>query len=134
MFDDTRPIFLQLADRIAGDILRGRYAEGEQVPSTNELAQHLRINPATAGKALNLLVERQVLVKRRGIGMFVAEGAFGALSAERHQEFVQSFIRPMLAEAAMLGIDQAALVRLVVSEAERSALPSESAHTETETS
>ncbi|MBC9954766.1 GntR family transcriptional regulator [Leucobacter sp. cx-42] len=134
MFDDTRPIFLQLADRIAGDILRGRYAEGEQVPSTNELAQHLRINPATAGKALNLLVERQVLVKRRGIGMFVAAGAFDALSAERHQEFVQSFIRPMLAEAAMLGIDQAALARLVASEAERSALPSESAHTETETS
>ncbi|MBC9944113.1 GntR family transcriptional regulator [Leucobacter sp. cx-328] len=134
MFDDTRPIFLQLADRIAGDILRGRYAEGEQVPSTNELAQHLRINPATAGKALNLLVERQVLVKRRGIGMFVAAGAFDALSAERHQEFVQSFIRPMLAEAAMLGIDQVALARLVASEAERSALPSESAHTETETS
>ncbi|MGR4010003.1 GntR family transcriptional regulator [Leucobacter sp. 1207-22] len=134
MFDDTRPIFLQLADRIAGDILRGRYAEGEQVPSTNELALHLRINPATAGKALNLLVEREVLVKRRGIGMFVAEGAFDALSAERHQEFVQSFIRPMLAEAAMLGIDEAALQRLVAAEAERSALPSGPAHTETETS
>jgi len=116
MFDDTRPIFLQLAERIADDILRGVYVEGEQVPSTNELAAYLRINPATAGKALNLLVDREILVKRRGIGMFVTDGAKGLIAAERQQGFVQSFIRPLLAEATALGIDRAELIRLVSTE------------------
>ena len=113
MFDDSKPIFLQLAERIADDILRGSYAEGEQVPSTNELAAHLRINPATAGKALNLLVDRGILVKRRGIGMFVAEGAKGRIAVERQQGFVQSFIHPLLAEAQVLGLDRTELIRLI---------------------
>lgn len=113
MFDDSKPIFLQLAERIADDILRGSYVEGEQVPSTNELAAHLRINPATAGKALNMLVDREILVKRRGIGMFVADGAKGRISAERQQGFVQDFIHPLLAEAHVLGLDRAELIRLI---------------------
>lgn len=124
MFDDARPIFLQLAERIADDILRGRYVEGEQVPSTNELAAYLRINPATAGKALNLLVDRGILVKRRGIGMFVVDGATGLISAERQQGFVQDFIRPLLAEAAALGIDRPELIRLISAERTRAESPS----------
>ncbi len=113
MFDDTRPIFLQLAERVADDILRGRYGEGEQVPSTNELAGHLRINPATAGKALGLLVDRGILVKRRGIGMFVAEGARESISAERQQGFVDAYVRPLLAEAQALGLGPEDLIRLI---------------------
>ncbi len=116
MFDDTRPIFLQLADRLASDILRGTYAEGEQVPSTNELAAYMRINPATAGKALNLLVDREILYKRRGIGMFVADGAKARIANERQRGFVESYVRPMLAEARELGLDTAQLVRLIESE------------------
>ena len=53
MFDDGTPIFQQLADRIAGDVLSGTYAEGDQVASTNEFAAFYRINPATAGKAVS---------------------------------------------------------------------------------
>ncbi|MFV0432783.1 MAG: GntR family transcriptional regulator [Leucobacter sp.] len=113
MFDDTRPIFLQLAERIADDILRGRYAEGEQVPSTNELAAHLRINPATAGKGLGLLVDRGILVKRRGIGMFVAKGATSAIAAERRQDFVAAFVHPLLTEARTLGLDTEDVIRLI---------------------
>ncbi|GAB2564561.1 GntR family transcriptional regulator [Leucobacter ruminantium] len=113
MFDDTRPIFLQLADRIADDVLRGVYAEEQQVPSTNELAAYLRINPATAGKALNLLVERGVLYKRRGIGMFVADGARSLIEEERRQAFARKFIAPLAAEARALGIGPEDLVRLV---------------------
>ena len=113
MFDDTRPIFLQLAERIADDILRGRYAEGEQVPSTNEFSSHLRINPATAGKALGLLVDLGVLVKRRGIGMFVAEGAREGIIAERGQRFVDDYVRPLLIEAEALGLDVEAVTRLI---------------------
>ncbi|WP_024357068.1 GntR family transcriptional regulator [Leucobacter chironomi] len=113
MFDDTRPIFLQLADRIADDVLRGVYAEEEQVPSTNELAAHLRINPATAGKGLNLLVERGVLYKRRGIGMFVAPGARALISNERQQAFAQRFIVPLLTEASSLGLGAHDVIRLI---------------------
>lgn len=113
MFDDSRPIFQQLADRIVDDILRGRYVEGEQVPSTNELSAHLRINPATAGKALGLLVDREILVKRRGIGMFVAEGAKARIAGDRTQRFVHDFVQPLLAEAVALGLDRAELIRLI---------------------
>lgn len=113
MFDDSRPIFLQLADRIADDVLRGVYAEEEQVPSTNELAAHLRINPATAGKALSQLVERGVLYKRRGIGMFVAPGARALIEDERNEAFAQRYIAPMVAEARTLGLERDDLIRLI---------------------
>lgn len=118
MFDDTRPIFLQLADRIADEILRGVYAEEEQVPSTNELAAHLRINPATAGKALTVLVDRGVLYKRRGIGMFVSPGARAALAGERQVAFVADFIDPLLAEAAQLGLSSDDIIRLITEKKE----------------
>ena len=113
MFDDTKPIFLQLAERVADDILRGRYQEGEQVPSTNELSAHLRINPATAGKALGVLVDDGILIKRRGIGMFVAEGAIARIKAERQGGFTDTYLRPLLAEAQALGLDTDDLIRLI---------------------
>ena len=113
MFDDSRPIFHQLAERLEDDILRGTYAEQEQVPSTNELAAHLRINPATAGKALNLLVDRSVLVKQRGIGMFVADGARARIAAARQEGFREHYLAPLLAEAAVLGLTTADLVRMI---------------------
>lgn len=113
MFDDSRPIFLQLADDIEREILRGSYAEGERVASTNELSAFHRINPATAGKALNLLVERGVLVKQRGIGMIVADGARDAIRHQRTEQFAAEYVDPLLREARELGIDAASLERLV---------------------
>lgn len=113
MFEDSRPIFQQIAERIVDDILRGRYDEGEQVPSTNELAAFLRINPATAGKGLGLLVDQGILVKRRGIGMFVAEGAKHRIAQERRERFTQDFLHPLLAEARTIGLDTAELMRLI---------------------
>ena len=119
MFDDSRPIFHQLAERIEDDILRGVYAVDEQVPSTNELAAHVRINPATAGKALNLLVDRGILAKRRGIGMFVAEGARELIAAERQRGFREHYVAPLLAEADKLGLGAQDIIRLIQREAEQ---------------
>jgi GntR family transcriptional regulator len=113
VFDDGTPIFQQLADRIAGDVLSGTYAEGDQVASTNEFAAFYRINPATAGKAVNLLVDRGVLYKRRGIGMFVAEGARERLAEQRRASFAAEYVRPLVLEAAALGIDAAHLRRMI---------------------
>ncbi|MBC9927120.1 MULTISPECIES: GntR family transcriptional regulator [unclassified Leucobacter] len=119
MFDDTKPIFLQLAERIADDILQGTYAEGAQVPSTNEFAAFYRINPATAGKGVNLLVDQEILFKKRGIGMFVSDGAKAKIAAERQSGFVADFVRPLLAEAAALQLSLPQTLSLIEQEATR---------------
>lgn len=79
--EDGRPLFVQIAEEVESSVLDGSLAEGERAPSTNELAAFHRINPATAAKGVNLLVDRGILVKRRGLGMFVADGAREILRA-----------------------------------------------------
>ncbi|HKA96929.1 MAG TPA: GntR family transcriptional regulator [Streptosporangiaceae bacterium] len=111
--DEGTPLFVQIAEQLADDIVEGVLAEGARVPSTNELAAYYRINPATAAKGINLLVDEAVLEKRRGIGMFVAFGAREQLRADRRKRFAEQFIDPMLAEARRLGIDTDTLVSLV---------------------
>ncbi|GGI37100.1 GntR family transcriptional regulator [Cnuibacter physcomitrellae] len=111
--DDSRPIFVQIAELIENDIIGGQLPEETQVPSTNEFAAFHRINPATAGKGVNLLVDEGILYKRRGIGMFVATGARDRLVAKRRDQFQTDFIRPLITEAAKLGIGEAALLDMI---------------------
>lgn len=111
--DDSRPIFLQIAEAIENDILAGTLTEETQVPSTNEFAAFYRINPATAGKGVNLLVDDGVLYKKRGIGMFVAGGAREALASKRRDQFETEYVTPLLSEAAKLGITQKELVQMI---------------------
>jgi len=111
--DDSRPIFLQIAEQIEDDIVAGRLPEETQVPSTNELAAFLRINPATAGKGIGLLVDQGILYKKRGIGMFVAEGARARLVAQRRDRFREQYVTPLLAEAEKLGITPAQLAAMI---------------------
>ncbi|WP_059105937.1 GntR family transcriptional regulator [Shouchella shacheensis] len=101
-FPDGHPIFQQVAKRITDDIVNGSLAEGDQVPSTNQFAQHYQINPATAAKGIKRLVDKGILFKKRGIGMFVAEGARVTLIHERREEFQEDYITPMLEEAKQL--------------------------------
>ena len=111
--DDSRPIFQQIAEQIENDIISGALPEETQVPSTNELAAYLRINPATAGKGVNLLVDAGILYKKRGIGMFVAEGARARLVAERRDQFHDQFVQPLLVEAEKLGISPEELSAMI---------------------
>ncbi|KQQ10399.1 MULTISPECIES: GntR family transcriptional regulator [Rathayibacter] len=111
--DDSRPIFLQIAEQIENDIIAGALPEETQVPSTNEFAAFHRINPATAGKGVNLLVDDGVLYKRRGIGMFVAEGARDRLVEKRRTQFRDQFVAPLLAEAAKLGLTREELATMI---------------------
>ena len=85
--DESRPIFLQIAEQIENDIIGGVLPEESQVPSTNEYAAFYRINPATAGKGVNVLVDAGILYKKRGIGMFVATGARAAVIAAQDAPF-----------------------------------------------
>jgi GntR family transcriptional regulator len=111
--DEGTPLFVQVADRLAGQIADGGLDEGERVPSTNELAAFYRINPATAAKGINVLADDGLLEKRRGIGMFVAAGARSRLLARRRAEFTQRYVEPLLTEADRLGIDTDELFVLI---------------------
>ncbi|WP_397539147.1 GntR family transcriptional regulator [Rummeliibacillus pycnus] len=107
------PIFQQVAEIISNEILNKHIHEGEQVPSTNEIADFYQINPATARKGLNLLVEDEILIKKRGIGMFVKEGASQKILMQRKNEFYQGFLKPLLEEANRLGISLEEVKQLI---------------------
>ena len=87
MLDKATPLFVQIGAQLADDIADGTLAEGERVPSSNEFAAFYRINPATAAKGINMLIDQGLLEKRRGIGMFVSAGARERLLADRRQRF-----------------------------------------------
>jgi GntR family transcriptional regulator len=111
--DEGVPLFVQIAERLADEIADGNLAEGERVPSTNELAAFYRINPATAAKGINMLTDDGLLEKRRGIGMFVAAGARTQLLADRRKRFAERFVEPLVAEAGRLGIDADELAAMI---------------------
>jgi DNA-binding transcriptional regulator YhcF (GntR family) len=113
VLDDGAPLFAQIAERLADEIAEGILKEGDQVPSTNELAAYHRINPATAAKGINVLADEGLVEKHRGIGMFVADGARGRLLDDRRQRFAERYVKPLVFEANRLGIDADALVALV---------------------
>ncbi len=117
--DNARPIFLQIAEQLEGQIIDGSMPDETQVPSINELAAFHRINPATALKGVSLLVDSGVLYKRRGIGMFVANGARARLLAARRDGFRSDFVRPLMAEAHKLAITADELCDMIRKEAER---------------
>ncbi|WP_119696084.1 GntR family transcriptional regulator [Microbacterium halotolerans] len=104
MLEDDRPLFLQIAESVEEQIIDGSLAEETKAPSTNELAVFHRINPATAAKGISMLVDKGVLYKRRGIGMFVADGARDVLLRERREAFVIDYVAPLLAEAGRIGL------------------------------
>ena len=106
-------LYQQIAQTIEDDILRGVYQEEEQVPSTNELARAYHINPATAAKGLNLLVEEGVVYKKRGVGMVVAQGAAERLRVKRKEGFYDRFVASLVAEAKRLGIGKEELEALI---------------------
>jgi DNA-binding transcriptional regulator YhcF (GntR family) len=111
--DENRPIFGQIAERIEEDILAGRLAEEEQVPSTNQFATLYQINPATAAKGVNLLVDQGILYKKRGLGMYVAPGAYAKLLEKRREQFFERYVMSMLPEAEKLGITTKQLTEMI---------------------
>jgi DNA-binding transcriptional regulator YhcF (GntR family) len=111
--EEGSPLFVQVAERLADEIADGGLAEGEQVPSTNELAAYYRINPATAAKGIAMLADDGLVEKRRGIGMFVAAGAQARLLGERRKRFAERFVEPLVAEAGRLGIDADELAGMI---------------------
>ena len=105
-FDSSKPIFLQVRELIEDQIVNDQLKEGDQAPSTNQLVNFYKINHATVSKGINQLVEEGILFKKRGIGMFVAEGAKQTLVGQRKEAFVDNYVRSLVQEAKKLGISQ----------------------------
>jgi GntR family transcriptional regulator len=112
-FDTDKSIYLQIAESIEDDILQKVIEEEGQVPSTNQLALLYRINPATAAKGINLLVNDGVLYKKRGIGMFVATGAVYKIRSKRKTAFYDKYVVPLLDEAENLGISNDEITNMI---------------------
>lgn len=102
---DNRPIFIQIQEGLETAILAGVYPEESQIPSTTELSVNFHINPATALKGINGLVNENILYKKRGIGVFVKEGAPKMIREKRQKAFKESFVLPLIEEAKRLQIE-----------------------------
>lgn len=111
--NDEKSIYLQIGQMIEDSILRGIFLEEERVPSTNELARMYAINPATAAKGINLLVERGILYKKRGIGMFVSTGAVQMIRAARKDAFYAQYVKKLVLEAKALSISEEELINMI---------------------
>ena len=113
LFHDEKPIFQQLADQLKEGILSGAYPEETQVPSITEFSVNYKINPATALKGINLLVDAGLIYKKRGVGMFVAAGAKEKLLSERTERFYEDYVERVVREAQRLGMTAQQLYELM---------------------
>lgn len=112
-FSNEKSIYLQIAENIEDDIIKGTIEEETQIPSTNQMAVIYKINPATAGKGINILVDRGILYKKRGIGMFVASGAKQVIRETRKNSFYEKYILSLMDEAKKLGIGTDELINMI---------------------
>ena len=113
-FDQSSPIYQQLADQMEEMIFSGLFPEGDQVPSTTQLSQELHINPATVLKGMNMLADQQLLEMRRGRGMFVTVGAQEKIMEKRKEGFYQNYVASLIQESTKLGITEDHLLTLIL--------------------
>ena len=111
--DQEKPIFIQIADGIEDGILTKAFPEESQIPSITEFSVNYKINPATALKGINLLVDEAIIFKKRGVGMFVAQGAVSKLQKKRQDQFYDNYISRLVEEAKRLGITSDEIIAMI---------------------
>ena len=111
--NDHEPIFIQISKAIEDEILCDSIKEGMQVPSTTELSKFYKINPATVLKGVNILVDKEILFKKRGIGMFVSKGAKEIIKNGRKENFKEVYLKALISEAKKLGITKKELLDMI---------------------
>jgi GntR family transcriptional regulator len=112
-FQSEKPIFIQIREKVEDQIVRGSLKEGDQAPSTTQLVNFYKVNHVTVAKGMNQLVEAEILYKKRGIGMFVAEGAQQKLLQNRKENFASVYLKSMILEAEKLKFSEAELIDLI---------------------
>ena len=111
--DQEKPIFIQIAEGIEDGILTGAFPEESQIPSITEFSDNYKINPATALKGINLLVDEEIVFKKRGVGMFVAKGAVSKLQKKRQNQFYDNYVSRLVEEAKRLGITSDEIIAMI---------------------
>ncbi len=113
-FDIDTPVYLQVADELSNAIMIGAFLEESQIPSVAELSLSLNINPATALKGVNVLVDGGIVYKKRGLGMFVAPQAKQRLVEQRTNKFYSTYITKVVEEARRLGISRQQVSEMIL--------------------
>ncbi|AKS42320.1 GntR family transcriptional regulator [Wenzhouxiangella marina] len=103
-WDDNQPIYWQLREKTVAAILDGTLPEGQPLPSVRQVAVDFQINPLTVSKAYQSLVDDQLVDKRRGVGMFVREGAREQLLATEREKFLTEEWPRLAARIEQLGL------------------------------
>lgn len=111
--DTEKPIFIQIAEQLEDSIFTGIFPEENKIPSTNEISALLNINPHTVLKGRNLLVDEGIIYKKRGLGMFVKEGAVEKIRRKRQGLFYDQYIAAMIAEASKLKMTKDEIIALL---------------------
>ncbi len=108
MLDDKSniPIYVQISEMIEDMIINEDIKEEEQLPSTNQLAHMYKLNPATARKGLNILVDEGLAYKKRGLGIYVTNGAKKKLKEKRKNDFLNKYVKPLISEAKKLDVSR----------------------------
>lgn len=88
-WNNKEPIYLQLRDRLVELIMDGVLLEGDALPSVRQISSEQRINPITVSKAFQILVDEELVEKKRGLGMYVLSGAKEKLSTEEKRKFLE---------------------------------------------
>lgn len=108
-----KPIFLQIAEQLEDSIFTGVFPEETKIPSTNEVAALLNINPHTVLKGMNLLVDEDIIYKKRGLGMFVKTGAVEKIRQKRQGQFYEQYIAALIREAEKLQMSKEDIMALI---------------------
>lgn len=109
-WNDRQPIYRQLRDLVVERIMDGSFAEGQPVPSVRQVAADYQINHLTVGKAYQELVDAGLLEKRRGLGMFVTQGAREALTSDEQARFFAEELPAFAERVNSLGLDMQMVV------------------------
>lgn len=112
-FNSLEPIYRQVAEQIEDAVASGGFEEGQQIPSTTEISKEFHINPATVLKGMNIVVAKNLIEKRRGLGMFVQQGARQRILEEKRNSFFEEFVVNLVREARNLDISEDELLELV---------------------
>lgn len=108
-----KPIFIQIAEQLEDSIFTGVFQEETKIPSTNEISALLNINPHTVLKGMNLLVDEEIIYKKRGLGMFVKEGAVEKIRRKRQGQFYDQYIATLIEEANKLDMTKSEIISLI---------------------
>ncbi|PWA07911.1 GntR family transcriptional regulator [Pueribacillus theae] len=112
--DDTKPIYIQIAEWLENEILSENFKSGQKVFSQYQLAELFNINPATAAKGLNVLADENILYKKRGLGMFVADRAKQMILTKRKNETLKRMVLEIVLEAERLGVSKEELFQMII--------------------